>query len=78
MKSTIWIGLMAPKGTPKEVVTFLNTSINKVIDLPDVKEAWLKQGAIPLVKTPEEFDAFLRKDIEKWAHVVKVSGAKIQ
>ena len=77
-ESTIWIGLMAPKGTPKEAVTFLNTSINKVINLPDVKEAWLKQGAIPMVKTPEEFDAFLRKDIEKWAHVVKVSGAKIQ
>ena len=76
-EATIWIGLMAPKGTPKEVVIFLNTSINKVINLPDVKEAWLKQGAIPLVKTPEEFDAFLRKDIEKWAHVVKVSGAQI-
>jgi tripartite-type tricarboxylate transporter receptor subunit TctC len=76
-EATIWIGLMAPKGTPKEVVSFLNTSVNKVINLPDVKETWLKQGAIPLVKTPEEFDAFLRKDIEKWAQVVKVSGAQI-
>ncbi len=77
-EATIWIGLMAPKGTPKEVITFLNTSINKVINLPAVKETWLKQGAIPLVKTPEEFDAYLRKDIEKWAGVVKVSGAKVQ
>jgi tripartite-type tricarboxylate transporter receptor subunit TctC len=77
-ESTIWIGLMAPKGTPKEVVTFLNSSVNKVIELPDVKATWLKQGAIPLVQTPEEFDAYLRKDIEKWAQVVKVSGAKIQ
>jgi tripartite-type tricarboxylate transporter receptor subunit TctC len=77
-EATIWLGVMAPKGTPKEVITFLNTAINKVINLPDVKEAWLKQGAIPLVKTPEEFDAYLRKDIEKWANVVKVSGAKIQ
>ena len=76
-EATIWIGLMAPKGTPKEVVTFLNTAINKVIQLPDVKAAWLKQGAIPMVKTPAEFEAFLRKDIEKWAHVVKVSGAQI-
>jgi tripartite-type tricarboxylate transporter receptor subunit TctC len=49
-----------------------------VINLPDVKEVWLKQGVIPLVKTPGEFDAYLRKDIEKWANVVKVSGAKIQ
>jgi tripartite-type tricarboxylate transporter receptor subunit TctC len=77
-EATIWLGVMAPKGTPKEVITFLNTAINKVINLPDVKETWLKQGAIPLVKTPEEFDAYLRKDIEKWANVVKVSGAKIQ
>src|SRR5665647_337440 len=77
-EATIWIGVMAPKGTPKEVVTFLNTAINKVINLPEVKEVWAKQGAIPLVKTPAEFDAYLRKDIEKWANVVKVSGAKIQ
>src|SRR3972149_698755 len=76
--STIWIGLMAPKGTPKEIVTFLNTSINKVLNKPAVKAAWLKQGAIPLVKTPEEFDAYLKKDIEKWAGVVKASGAKVQ
>ena len=77
-ESTIWIGLMAPKGTPKEVVTFLNTSINKILERSDVKEAWLKQGAIPMVKTPEEFDAYLRQDIEKWAHVLKVSGTKIE
>ena len=77
-EATIWIGVMAPKGTPKDVIAFLNSSINKVINLPAVKEVWLKQGAIPMVKTPEEFDAYLRKDIEKWAEVVKVSGAKIQ
>ncbi len=76
-EATIWIGLMAPKGTPKDVVTFLNTAINKVIQLPDVKAAWLKQGAIPMVKTPAEFETFLHQDIEKWAHVVKVSGAQI-
>ena len=49
-----------------------------MIELPDVKEAWAKQGAVPMVMTPAEFDAFLRKDIEKWADVVKVSGRKIQ
>jgi tripartite-type tricarboxylate transporter receptor subunit TctC len=77
-EATIWLGVMVPKGTPKEIVSFLNAGINKVINRPDVKEAWLKQGAIPLVKTPDEFEAFLLKDIEKWANVVKVSGAKIQ
>jgi tripartite-type tricarboxylate transporter receptor subunit TctC len=69
---------MAPKGTPKDVIAFLNSNINKVLNNPEVKATWLKQGAIPLVKTPEEFDAYLRKDIEKWADVVKVSGVKIQ
>lgn len=77
-EATIWLGMMAPKGTPKEVVAFLNTAVNKVIQLPEVKEAWAKQGAIPMVKTPEEFDAYLRKDIKKWADVVKVSGAKVR
>ena len=77
-EATIWLGVMAPKGTPKEIIAFLNTNINKVLNNPEVKAAWLKQGAVPLVKTPEEFDAYLRKDIEKWANVVKVSGAKIQ
>jgi len=76
-EATIWIGLMAPKGTPKEVITFLNQAINKTMQKPEVKDAWLKQGAVPLVKTPEEFDAYLRKDIEKWANVVKVSGATV-
>jgi tripartite-type tricarboxylate transporter receptor subunit TctC len=77
-EATIWLGVMAPKGTPKDVIAFLNSNINKVLNNPEVKATWLKQGAIPLVKTPEEFDAYLRKDIEKWADVVKVSGVKIQ
>ena len=77
-EATIWLGIMAPKDTPKDVIAYLNTAINKVINLPEVKEAWLKQGAIPLVMTPPEFDAYLRKDIAKWAEVVKVSGAKVQ
>jgi tripartite-type tricarboxylate transporter receptor subunit TctC len=77
-EATIWLGVMAPKATPKEVIAYLNTAINKVINLPEVKETWLKQGAIPLVKTPAEFDAYLRKDIDKWAAVVKVSGAKVK
>ncbi|MEI8277790.1 MAG: tripartite tricarboxylate transporter substrate binding protein [Hyphomicrobiales bacterium] len=77
-EATIWLGVMAPKDTPKDVIAYLNGAINKVINLPEVKEAWLKQGAIPLVMTPPEFDAYLRKDIDKWAEVVKVSGAKVQ
>ena len=73
-ESTIWLGIMAPAGTPKAIVDKLNAEINKVINRPDVKEAWDKQGAVPLVMSPAEFDANLRKDIEKWAKVVKAAG----
>lgn len=77
-EATIWLGLMAPKGTPPELVKVLNAEVNKAIDLPAVKETWAKQGAIPMHMTPEQFDAYLRKDIEKWAQVVKASGATVR
>ncbi|HEX5507436.1 MAG TPA: tripartite tricarboxylate transporter substrate binding protein [Pseudolabrys sp.] len=69
--ATIWLGIMAPKGTPPEIVKTLNAEINKVINLPDVKARWAKQGAVPMTMTPEQFDAYLRKDIVKWGKVVK-------
>jgi tripartite-type tricarboxylate transporter receptor subunit TctC len=77
-EATIWLGLMAPKGTPPDVIKTLNAAIEKVIDRPDVKEVWAKQGAVPMHMTPEQFDDYLKKDIEKWANVVKISGAKVQ
>jgi tripartite-type tricarboxylate transporter receptor subunit TctC len=77
-ESTIWLGIMAPAGTPKAIVDKLNAEINKAINRPDVKAAWDKQGAVPLVMSPSEFDAYLRKDIEKWAKVVKSAGIKAQ
>jgi tripartite-type tricarboxylate transporter receptor subunit TctC len=77
-ESTIWIGLMAPKGTPKAVVDKLNAEVNKILTRPDVKAAWAKQGATPIVMSPAEFDAYLRADIEKWAKVIKSAGIKIQ
>jgi tripartite-type tricarboxylate transporter receptor subunit TctC len=77
-ESTIWIGIMAPAGTPTVVIDKLNSEINKVIERPDVKEAWDKQGAVPLRMSPAEFDKYLRADIEKWAQVIKVSGMQTQ
>jgi tripartite-type tricarboxylate transporter receptor subunit TctC len=76
-EATIWLGVMAPAGTPKEIVDKLNAEIGKVVARPDVKEAWAKQGAVPMLMSPAEFDRYLRADIEKWAEVVKVSGAKV-
>jgi tripartite-type tricarboxylate transporter receptor subunit TctC len=77
-ESTIWLGIMAPAGTPKAIVDKLNAEINKVITRPDVKEAWDKQGAVPLVMTPAEFEKYLRADIDKWAQVVKTAGLKAE
>ena len=73
-ESTIWLGIMAPAGTPKPIVDKLNAEINKAINRPEVKEAWDKQGAVALAMSPAEFDAYLRKDIEKWAKVVQAAG----
>jgi len=75
-EATIWIGIMAPAGTPKPIVDKLNAEINQVIERPDVKEVWAKQGAVPMVMSPAEFDKYLRDDIEKWAKVVQASGIK--
>ena len=75
-EATIWIGIMAPAGTPKPIVDKLNAEINQVIERPDVKDVWAKQGAVPMVMSPAEFDKYLRDDIEKWAKVVQASGIK--
>jgi tripartite-type tricarboxylate transporter receptor subunit TctC len=77
-EAIIWLGLMAPAGTPKPVIDLLNAEVIKIMNRPDVKEAWAKDGAVPMPMTPAEFDKYLRDDIEKWAEVVKVSGAKAE
>ena len=76
-EAVIWLGLMAPAGTPKTIVEKLNSEVQRIVDLPDVKEAWAKQGAFPMHMTPTEFGKYMEQDIEKWAKVVKISGAKI-
>ncbi|MBI2295552.1 MAG: tripartite tricarboxylate transporter substrate binding protein [Betaproteobacteria bacterium] len=75
-ETTIWIGLMAPAGTPKAVIERLNAEITKVTSRPDVKEAWGQQGATPLTMTSGEFEKYLYADIAKWAKVVQISGAR--
>ena len=75
-EATIWLGVMAPAETPQPIIDKLNAEIGKIVNRPDVKEAWAKQGAVPMVMSPKEFDAYLRKDIDKWADVVKKTGAK--
>jgi tripartite-type tricarboxylate transporter receptor subunit TctC len=70
-EATIWLGLMAPAGTPKPIIDKLNAAVTGVLKRPDVVKLWTDQGAPPMAMTPEEFDKFLRGDIVKWADVVK-------
>jgi tripartite-type tricarboxylate transporter receptor subunit TctC len=70
-EATIWLGLMAPAGTPKPVIDKLNAAVNAMVKRPDIIKLWTEQGAVPMSMTPEEFEKFLRGDIEKWADVVK-------
>jgi tripartite-type tricarboxylate transporter receptor subunit TctC len=74
-EATIWLGLMAPARTPKPIVEKLNAAINRTIARPELVAAWDRQGATPMVMTTAELDAFLRKDIEKWAEVARLAGA---
>jgi tripartite-type tricarboxylate transporter receptor subunit TctC len=70
-EATIWLGLMAPAGTPKPIIDKLNNAVNALVKRPDVVKLWSDQGAVPMSMTPEEFDKYLRGDIVKWAEVVK-------
>lgn len=75
-EATIWLGLMAPKGTPKAVVDRLNEAVSKIVSQPDVKALWARQGAVPMVMTPEVFDKYARDDVAKWAKVIKSANIK--
>jgi tripartite-type tricarboxylate transporter receptor subunit TctC len=77
-EATIWLGLMAPAGTPKPVIDKINAAVNAAVKRPDIVKLWTEQGAIPLSMTPDEFDKFLRGDIVKWAEVVKKFADKPQ
>jgi len=77
-EATIWLGIMAPTGTPKEIVDRLNAEIERIIDQPAIRDAWAQQGAVPMTMTPDQFGAFLKQDIEKWAKVIKTAGIDIQ
>jgi tripartite-type tricarboxylate transporter receptor subunit TctC len=76
-EATIWLGLMAPAATPKPILEQLSTAVNKIINAPDVKNNWAKQGAAPMGMTPDEFGKFLREDIAKWSKLVKDTGMKV-
>jgi tripartite-type tricarboxylate transporter receptor subunit TctC len=75
-QATLWVGFMAPAGTPQPIVEKLNAEITKIVSRPDIKTAWEKQGAEPVTMTQPQFKAFIEAQIAKWADVVKANDIK--
>lgn len=69
-QATLWVGLMAPAGTPAPIVEKLNREIGKIVQRPDIKAAWEKLGATPMVMSQPQFAAFMQAQVDKWAKVI--------
>ena len=76
-EATSWFGLLAPAGTPPEVVSRIQQEVAKALNTPAMKEKLLAQGAVPGGNTPQQFTAFINAEHIKWAQVVKTSGAQV-
>jgi tripartite-type tricarboxylate transporter receptor subunit TctC len=76
-EASSWFGLLAPAGTPSDIVNRIQQETAKALNTPAIKEKLLSQGAIPSGNTPAEFARLIDSEIAKWAQVVKVSGAKV-
>ena len=75
-EATVWWGVLAPAATPKDVIAKLNAEIVKAMRAPDMKEKFAALGAETTPSTPEQFGVFLKKEIDKWAGVIKESGIR--
>jgi tripartite-type tricarboxylate transporter receptor subunit TctC len=75
--ATIWIGVMAPAGTPKAIVDLLSREINKILKRPDIAESWRRQGANTMVMSPQEFGAYIESEIERWGKLIKANNIGI-
>jgi tripartite-type tricarboxylate transporter receptor subunit TctC len=72
-----WYGLLASAKTPRPIVNVVNKEIVAILNLPDIKERMLTQGATPTPTTPEQFDEFIRSEVKRFAKVLIAAGAKI-
>jgi len=75
-EATNWYGILAPAKTPTPIVTRLNRELVKILQMPDVRDAFFAQGMLPLNSTPEAFRAHLKSEIEKWGGVIKQTGIR--
>lgn len=72
-----WFGLMAPSGTPKDIIQKLNVAVNEVLEMPDVKKRLLGVDAQPSGNSPEQFSAYIASELEKWRDLIQKTGVKI-
>jgi tripartite-type tricarboxylate transporter receptor subunit TctC len=77
-ESTTWYGFLAPAGLPREIVAKLNSAIIAAVGTKEMGERYIALGSEPEMSTPEEFAAYLKKEIGSWAKVVKAAGAKAE
>jgi tripartite-type tricarboxylate transporter receptor subunit TctC len=75
--ATIWIGVMAPAGTPKEIVALLNREINKILARPEIQESWRRQGANTMAMNPDEFGRYIEAEIARWGKLIRANGIQI-
>ncbi|HET8744388.1 MAG TPA: tripartite tricarboxylate transporter substrate binding protein [Ramlibacter sp.] len=75
-EATIWLGLLAPKGTPADVVNRLNGAVSKIVSDRELQQAWARQGAVPLVMDAQAFNKYVQDDIQKWAKVIHSANIK--
>jgi tripartite-type tricarboxylate transporter receptor subunit TctC len=73
-----WYGVIAPAGTPQPIVARLSSEINKVLKSPEVGERFAIDGSEPVGRTPENFSAYIKSEIAKWAKVVKETGVRAE
>ena len=77
-EAIVWYGMSAPAKTPRPIINRLNAEITKALQSPEVKEKLAQQGAEPLGSTPEEYGAYVKKELARWAAVVKATGVTLE
>jgi tripartite-type tricarboxylate transporter receptor subunit TctC len=75
--ATIWIGVMAPAGTPRPIVELLNREINKILMRPDIQASWKRLGANTMIMSPQEFGAYIESEIARWGKLIKANNIGI-
>ncbi len=75
-ETSAWQGIFAPAATPRAIITRLNREVARAVSLPDLKDRLTTEGAEPVANTPEEFAAYLKRELAKWAKVVKAAGIR--